>query len=449
MNINRLAVVGPADSVALISEVAQERNAILKVFPIIYQDASEVPEILQQYDSDVDFWLFSGKVPYSYAANSGNTQKPLYYISHTGSSLYRVLVQMAASGKLPKNKISFDTFNRKEIEEAFTDLSPDIPTLHLLEYDGVISAGEVTKYHYGLWQSGTTEVAVTCFLSSYLSLKQLGVPAFRIWPTRDTIRTMLTIATSEVEASRFKGGQIAIQHISIDGYDDLVRDSASNYVAKRVEMQLYDLLLDYTEAVKGSIIQHGNGQYTIYSTRGVVEQLTRQFTVMPILDDVTRKLVISVSGGIGFGPTAYAAEENAHIALGLARRAGKSKWMVVLDDKTVFGPLNSEMHLQYSLRADDPALRELANKVNISLTTVNRIFAACDKLDQGSVNADDLALYLGITPRSTRRLLANLVANGLAEIVGEEGFGKGRPRKLYNVHLDKLLPPLSGKLPAE
>lgn len=440
MNKNRLAVVGPADSVALISEVAQERNSTLKVFPIIYQDASEVPEILRQYDHEVDFWLFSGIVPYSHALNSGNTHKPLYYIPHTGSSLYRVLVQIANSEKLPINKISFDTFNKKEIEEAFADISPDIPKLYLFEYDAIISASDATQYHYDLWKNGKTEVAVTCFLSSYLSLKQLGVPAFRIWPTRDTIRTMLTIAISEVEASRFKGGQIAIQHIAIDGYEDFVRESASNYAAKRTEMRLYELLLNYTEAVKGSIIHHGNGQFTIYSTRGVVEHLTRQFTVMPILDDVTRELVVSVSGGIGFGSTAYAAEENAHIALGLAQRAGKSKWMVVLDDKTVCGPLNSITYLRYSLRADDPALRDLANKLNISVTTVNRIFAACEKLDQRTVNADDLALYLGITPRSTRRLLSSMVTNGLAEMAGEEGFGKGRPRKLYHVHLDRLLP---------
>lgn len=446
MKRNRLAVVGPADSVALISEVAQERSAILKVFPIVYQAASEVPEILQRYDNEVDFWLFSGKAPYSYAVNSGNTQKPLYYIPHTGSSLYRVLVQMADSGKQPINKTSFDTFSKKEIEEAFADISPNLPHYYLLEYDGVISAREVTQYHYDLWREGKTEVAVTCFLSSYLSLKQLGVPAFRIWPTRDNIRTMLTIATSEVEASRFKGGQIAIQHIAIDGYEDFVRESASTYAAKRVEMQLYDLLLGYTEAVKGSIILHGNGQYTIYSTRGVVEQLTRQFTVMPILDDVSRGLVVSVSGGIGFGPTAHDADENAHIALGLARRAGKSKWMVVLDDRTVFGPLNSAVHLQYSLRTDDPSLRDLASKLNISLTTVNRIIAACDKLEHGTINADDLAMYLGITPRSTRRLLSSMVTHGLAEMVGEESFGKGRPRKLYDIQLAKILPKSSGKL---
>lgn len=439
MRKNKLAVVGPSDSVKLICEVAKERSETLQVFPIIYQDASEVPDILKQYEKEVDFWLFSGKAPYWYAVNSQNTLKPLYHIPHTGSSLYRVLIQMAENEKLSMNNISFDSFYKKEIEEAFTDISPYIPNFYLFDYDGAMSADVVTQYHYDLWKSGKTQVAITCFLSSYLSLKNLGVPTFRIWPTRDNIRTMLTIATSKAEASHFKDSQIAIQHISIDGYADFVREATSTYAARRVELKLYELLLTYTEAVEGSIVQHGYGQYTIYSTRGIVEQLTDHFTVLPILDDITCKLTIGVNGGIGFGSTAHAADENAHTALGLAKRAGKSKWMVVLDDKTVFGPLNSATHLQYSLRTDDQSLRSLAAKLKISVTTVNRIAAIYNKLDQETISAEDFASYLGVTSRSARRLLSSMVEQHFAEVTGEEGSGKGRPRKLYHIHLDKIL----------
>ena len=41
------------------------------------------------------------------------------------------------------------------------------------------------------------------------------------------------------------------------------------------------------------------------------------------------------------GDTAYDANENATIALGLAKRKGRNKWMAVLDDKTVIGPMSS------------------------------------------------------------------------------------------------------------
>jgi len=435
----RLAVIGPRDSVALICEVAQERNSELQVLPVVYQDASEVPGLIDKYDNDVDVWLFSGKVPYVYAVQSQKSSKPLHYIPHTGSSVYRVLLQMARKGQVEINKISFDTFNRKEIEETFADISVPIPEIYVNNYEGLVTADELTRYHYDLWKNGNTTTAVTCFYSSYLKLQELGVPVFRIWPTRDNIRTLLDVALSKAEASRYKDGQIAIQHIAIERYEDFVRESASSYQVMRLELQLYELLVQYTETIRGTIVIHGNGQYTIYSTRGIIATVTKEFTVMPLLEEITKNLNVKVIGGIGFGQTAYSADESAHIALGLARTAGSGKWMVVLDDRTVIGPLSSPSHLQYCIRTDDQATIKLAEMLNISIRTLNKLFAAFEKVDNQTIGAEELALNLAITTRSARRLLGKLLSEGFAEIAGEEVPVKGRPRKLYRILLDKLL----------
>ncbi|MEG6584849.1 GTP cyclohydrolase [Dendrosporobacter sp. 1207_IL3150] len=434
-----IAVVGPSDSVALICDVAQEKADKINILPFIYQDAPEVPDIIAQNDDRVDAWLFSGKVPHMYALKSNKTSKPLLYIPHTGSSLYRVLIQILYIERLEIDRISFDTFSAKEIEETFTDISLDMPEYYTNEYSGTISGEELTKYHYDLWQDSKTSIAVTCFHSSFRKLKQLGIPAFRIWPTRSNIRSMLSTAINKVEAARFKGGQIAIHHIVIGGYDDFVREAASGYDAKRKELQLYDILIKYTEAVKGSILMHDNGRYTIYSTRGSVEEVTKSFTTIPVHEDITQKLAINVSGGIGFGQTAHAADQNAHAALGLARQAGDGKWMVVLDNKVALGPLNSAVHIKYEIRCENKDVRKLAEQLNVSITTINKLIAVFTKLENKVVNADDIALYLNITTRSARRLLGNLVDNDFAELVGEEGVGKGRPRKLYQVLLNKLV----------
>jgi len=435
----RLAIVGPLDSVKLILEVVTEQRDAVEAVPIVYQDASEVVNIISSRDSEVDVWLFSGKVPYSYAINAHVTQKPLLYIQHTGTSLYRALFQMTYHEKIAIDHISFDTFSRKEIEEAFADIEYRLPTIYINNYQGVISAKEITEFHYGLWKRGQSQVAVTCFLSTYIELKKRGVPVFRIWPTRDNVRMMLDIALRTSEALRFKTSQIAIQIIEIDKYGDFVRGALSVYDVKRVEARLYDLLVDYAEIVNGSIVVHGNGQYTIYSTRGIVEEITCNFTVMPILEEMTRRLKVSVSGGIGFGKTAYAAEEHARIALGLSRRQGQGVWMVVLDDRSVVGPLSSETQIRYSIRGHDAQIRDLAQRLRVSATTVNRLFAAIGKLDGQVFSADDVALYLSMTARSARRLLAGLVNLRLASVASEEVVAKGRPRKLYEIRTKELV----------
>lgn len=436
----RIAIVGPSDSVALIYDVASERSNLMPE-GIVYKDASEVSAILEQRRNDFDMWLFSGVVPYRYAL-AQKVDTPIFYIPHTGSSLYRALLQITYVEHLKIDSLSFDTFSEAEIKEAFRDINVPLPDIYVNSFKGVISASELTEYHYRLWKERKTNIAVTCFSATYETLKRMGVPAVRIWPTRTNIRTTLEIAVNSFEAKRFKGSQLAVQQIAIDDYDDMVRRSSS-YEARKVELNLYQILVNYAERLKGSIILRGNGQFTLFSTRGILEEITEDFTVIPILDDIAIQVAAQVSGGIGFGDTAYAAEENAYRALGLSKSKGKGHWMVVTDNREAIGPLSSAVHLKYSVRADSQIFRQFADKLNVSFTTLNKLLASIEKLDRDTLAADDLALYLSITPRSARRLLTNLTEQGLAEVAGEEMMVKGRPRKLYKIDLRSLLRPVT------
>ncbi len=433
----RLALVGPQDSVDLIEEVAEEYKERIYTQRCIYSDASEVPEIISRYDADVDIWIFSGIVPYRYAITAANSTKPKLYVSHTGSSIYRVFLHLFKQNK-PISSMSFDTFSRKDIVETFSDAEVPLPQIYVKDYIGIVSASELTEFHLDLWKQGKTEVAVTCFRATYLELKRHGVNAFRIWPTRSNIRAILNLAVSKADAMFSKAGQIAIQHIAIDDYDEFARDSASGYTVLKVELKLQEILLSFDEQVQGAILMQGNGRFTIYSTRGAMEEITQGFSHMPIVDVIGSRLPIGVSGGLGFGDTAYGANENAGIAMGIARRKGRNKWMVVLDDKTVVGPLNSDLLLSYSMRSATGDLMELAKHLNINGTTLNRLLSVFVKIDGETMGAETLAQCLSMTERNARRLLGNLTANGMAQEVGEEARGAGRPRKMFRIDLSKL-----------
>jgi predicted ArsR family transcriptional regulator len=101
------------------------------------------------------------------------------------------------------------------------------------------------------------------------------------------------------------------------------------------------------------------------------------------------------------------------------------------------------------LRASDSVCQHFAEKLSLSRTTVNKLFAALDQLKRDTLAADDLAFHLGITTRSARRLLTTLTHQGLADVTGEELLSKGRPRKLYSIHWQKLLQPATGEISSE
>jgi hypothetical protein len=433
----RLAIVGPSDSVALIQEIADEYKERILATGYIYTDASEVPELIANFDAETDMWLFSGKVPYGYAMSKKN-MKPKLYLPHTGTSIYRVFLQLFRQN-IPINSMSFDTFSEKEIMETFADAGLPLPQIYVNDYQGVVSAGELTNYHLELWHEGKTSVAVTCFFATYKELLAQGVKAFRIWPTKSSIRTILDLVVSKADAILSKTGQIAIQHIAIDNYDDFVRDASSGYAVLKMELKMQEILLRFAEQIKGSIVMQGNGRFALYSTRGCMEDATGGFTSMPLVEEITQKLSVSASGGIGMGDTAYDANENATIALGLAKRKGKNKWMTVLDDKTVIGPMNSPILVKYSMRSDNAAILSLAKRLNISGTTLNRLLSVFIQLDGETIGAETLAKYLSMTERNARRLLHSMENHEYAVATGEEYRGAGRPRKMFRINMQKML----------
>lgn len=435
----RLAIVGPTDSVNLINAAAKERDDIFIPIPVIYTNASEVPTILQARSTEADIWLFSGVVPYRYALTVPRWNKPLLYIPHTGSSLYRVFLQILCSANLPLDHISFDTYSRSEIEETFRDLNFPLPQIYLKHYEGIVSADELTEFHYSLWLQKKSKVAVTCFHKTAVQLNALGVPAFRIWPTPNNIRSALETAIRMAETMRYSEAQIAVAHVVIDEYDNLVRDASSSYDVNRVEIRLYELLVDFAQQVGGSVMPQGRGKYIIFTTRGRIATITYDYTALPLLETIRQKLRIHVSGGIGFGATAYQAEENAHVAHGLSRRLGPGRWMIVTDDHRAIGPLNAEVTLNYRLGGDTTKQRALAKRLQISLLTLNQLAALMAELGTTSININEIALRLAITPRSARRIMGALKEAGIAYMCGEESSGKGRPHKLYCFSGNSLL----------
>ena len=162
----RLAIVGPADSVALIVSVAQEYSD-MELMPIVYHSAREVPDILTQKIQQADVWLFSGIAPYNYAIKSGRKERPFVYIPHAGSSLYRILLQMTLQYGLDVDKISFDTFSKQDIEEFFADLAMPTPTYYVKAFTGTETNVDMTAFHEALWQAGKIKAVVTCFLRTY------------------------------------------------------------------------------------------------------------------------------------------------------------------------------------------------------------------------------------------------------------------------------------------
>lgn len=431
--ITRVGVVGPRDSVNLICEVGKEFEDQLIIVPFIYQDIEETREIIRNGERDIDVWLFSGQAPYAIAKETITKQKA-FFPQLNGSSLTKVLLEMVYRDKLRLERVSFDTISIQNFHETCTELDLTYEQMHLLSYSGFKSMDELISFHTTLFRTGKVDACATCLHSVYEELKANKVPVYRITPNRMTIRSMLKLAKHKGETLHFKKSQIAIQVIEIEAMDKLIGENKSSYDVHRLDLRLQGIILDYVEALSGSIVALGNGKYIVFSTRGSFEE-NKGLHTSALLEKMALLTDLNTNVGIGFGITALAAERNAQLALLHAKKIGGFSAILVNDEGLIEGPLQKPDSITFHYRNEDKEISQLLKKAGVTITTFNKILSVQKNMGQNSVSASDIAEWLGMTQRNARRILSDLEQHKLAQLIGEEApTSRGRPRKIYRIN---------------
>lgn len=428
----KLGILGADDTLEIIMSVARGYKE-LDTLPLFYWEEEEIVGKLQPQVDKADMWLFSGQVPYAIAKAWGGINKPMFYVTYDGSSLYRTLLKIALERQWELERLSYDTFRPIVLERTFAEVNIHGKPNYVKYYPGMISATELSNYHEALYQSGKTEGAVTCLRSAFLELQRRGVPVFRVLPTMASVESVLNLILRTQEALHFRDTQIAVQMIEVDSFLGLVKNKFVTDELYKLEIKVTEKLLRYAKKVNGSLKQAGPGRYVIFTTRRLLQDITGDFTFVPDLEDlqITKD---AITCGIGIGKTAYEAETHAGQALLHAHEHGKGSWMAFFDDNTIVGPLGRPEQIAYSCSPE--AFQVVSQSTSLSTSTLSKLASVLKKRDSQEVDAHELAQHLNILPRSARRLLSQLENAGYAEVVGEANpHPRGRSRKVYRVNL--------------
>ncbi|ATA61551.1 transcriptional regulator [Geobacillus stearothermophilus] len=429
----RLGILGADDSLPVIQAVAEEYKEFV-CLPVVYWDESEILDLIRPLASEADMWLFSGQVPYSIVKQSGEVEVPLFYVPHTGASLYRTLLQAYYTEQIPIGQLSFDTYERDEVERLLEEAGIKEPVPYIKHYEGGISAQELAGYHYDLWRQGKTKAAVTCLRTAHLEMEKIGMPVYRVLPARSAVEAVVQTIIRTGEMLRVQEAQIAVQMIEVDSMVTASPETFSTDEIYKMEMKTTEKLLRYAKNVQGSLKSAGPGRYVIFTTRGALKEMTAGYQTIPPAEEMAHLYEEIAACGIGIGRTAYEAEIQAGKAFLHAKQYGRGAWMVALDDGTIAGPLGKGERIRYSFGGEE--LRELAGRTGLSAATLGKLKAVLRKHGNNEIEAHELAAYMQILPRSARRILKELEAAGLAEAIGETNpYPRGRPRKVYRLFL--------------
>lgn len=429
----KLGYVGVEDTMGFVGDIIGQ-NAEFECHPFTHERFEDIGPIVTANAHKVDMWLFSGPLPYQAAKQqTPRIEQPMFYISYSGTGLYRTLCQLFYRQRADIERLSFDTYNAEELAKVAEELELGGSVLNVKPFEGSYQA--LIDFHHEMWVRGRTDYAVTCVWYVQDKLKSLGVPVLRVIPTESSVQAALTEAWRTWETMRYKDTQIAVQFIETDPYSGITKDTYVSDELFRMELAVSESLLDYSRRVQGSLKTISPGRYAIFTTRGILNHVTDNFTQIPDCDEL-RGLGAELTCGIGIGRTAYEAEMMAGHALMQTRHHGKGAWMVVFDDKTVSGPLGRAERLSYSYSAD--GLQEVSDRTGLSVLTLGKIEAILKKTATDVINSNELAQQMKIMPRSARRILIHLESSGYASVIGEETAStRGRPLKMYKVSLKR------------
>lgn len=429
----KIGLVGLKTSVEQILDLAEEYKHELEFISLPYVKTEEVENIVQENNSYVHAWLFTGPLPYEIAKKTVHTDKIMVHVPATESGLYKSFLEMIYEQGKMIEQLSIDTMSTNNIsEEALSQLNMKIPKIYTKVFELDVDTNELLHFHLDLWNEGKIEGALSCFPSVCEALREKGIPAYRMSMSKMEIRQTLRILAEKVKAAYFKDTQIGVEIIEVEYFNKVAEEMKTPYHLQYLELRLKEMLIQLGEKINGSVLEKGNGRYMIFSSRGAIER------EIPTLEDTVQKLAFeadtTVAVGIGFGETAYSAEINAFRAIQHSKEMKKREMVIVQDDGKIVESPGKKKELQYASRSQNEILIEKLKKGNISVKTYKKIVALIQKMGWSDFTTKDLATHLEMTERNVRRIVTDMCEVELAQCVGKETYAtRGRPSKIYRL----------------
>ncbi|WP_406440265.1 MarR family transcriptional regulator [Streptomyces sp. NBC_01613] len=411
---------------------------------VTYGHEQEIrPRVRSLVDGHALDGLLVGAVPYRACRDVLSRNLPVAVTRSSALDLALALSQAQARGwqAVP---VSIDTFDHEVVSEVTEAAHLDRTRVTCLPYADDQSVDEICAFH----QRSVGEGDGYVITARTAVLRQLrgAVRVLNGSPTPSSIRAelhelVLRVRSQQAGAAGFAAGVFCVGRHGRPG--DL----------ERSRKDLLHLLRATPELTDAWIENRGRRGVLVLGGRTLFERLSRNWLVVPVLDQAQEALGVRVSAGFGVGPSARSAVVLAERAAVRAESEHRPCGYLMEDSGLVIGPMGpgGEPSEQAGGRAggQPPApprpdqgdrVRELARTVGLSPATLSRLAAIEHDLAGRTVTPSELADAMAITDPSGRRLVRKLHAHGLVTSEGlAQTHRKGRPTGLYRLAIAAAL----------
>lgn len=417
-------VIGPRDHSEEICRLAEKEFPSLQCESHTYENEVDAAHLFEQSWRHFNVALFTGPAPYYIAVDAVGQPIPAVYVPFTGASLYRALFEIVSTtGTVPP--LSIDSVDLPGVETTLSELGLESVTHRVLEYQDVPSRESILRFHMNTLEKDKDTFVLTGLRSAYEDLKRNGCRVIRIAPPRTTwLGTLL-------RAQELGELWFAKRHQLVVGLIEPGEDERKERVPGRGGM--HSDLTRIARALDTKLVSLEGGRILFFTNRGILED-----QLLPEQGGVFNRLNTALTGenrmkvGIGIGMTGNQAYDHAVLALDRSRLPDSEGVFLVTDAKQLIGPLGGRFQAHHSIRSTSPRIALLADQCGLSMTQMERVLSALARMESLEFSANDIAPYLQMTIRNTRRILSKLESASFVQNTGSERLHpRGRPRKVY------------------
>ena len=429
-----IGVIGPRDLVERIMFMGREPGTRdWRLVGSAHTVEQETYDRMMKIVDGVDVVLFTGPLQYDLARAGGEIPVPATCVPISNAAMYSALLRGTVSGVCDPARVSIDSIAESDVAESYSEMGVSADGVRVREYQGPESVRGFLEFHRDLYHSGATTAALTTVRTVARGLEEAGVPVLRMLPTARTLRTALNTAALLGTGSKLEESQIAIAIVQLPQASRVGHAGPSNYWQQELKLSLHRALLSEARRMAATVMPWGELGYLIIATVGSLAQATDGLRAAPFLDHIRAELGISVEIGIGLGRTARDAESSAVAAAERARSA-ESEMAFLIDADGDLVSLPARPHHRTAAPAATTAMSR-------GMKVLRRLV---DRLEPGpgassTVDAEWVAEVLGVSSRSARRTLGELVNEGLAwPMPAARSAQAGRPRQQYRLVVESL-----------
>lgn len=451
----RIGFIGPVEAIDIVKSYNINLENEISILYLPYSKLSDINELCTDNLALVDAFLFSGELPYLFVSKKiSEYKKPCYFLPLPREELYKLLLSLVVNNKdidfsriyidfisigyncmglddiIPKNKFPY-TFPHDMMEQINQNVNDGMDDEELEQIFKFMKST-----HIDLFKKNKIDISITRIGNIVKNLRSKGLTTYYLFPGKSTTIHMINTIKNNIKLQSLENTLCTIGNISI--YDTAKNISIVDNEANLKQVTLYKALIDYSlsNGIPYSI-QNNGFNIEIYISKGLLMELTGNYTHCSLLEYIKNTLPYKVNIGWGIGFNIKDARENAENANQNSARSGGNCSFIITESKSIIGPLSEMNCLQYD-NSKDEYIEELSLQTGLSSLTLKKLTSVMDKLNTDELSSKDVACYLGITERSANRILSKLLKGGFVSASYKTTEKLiGRPKRIYKFHFGR------------